>query len=132
MFGINSLELEATVDRNGNINIPNYGIFFAAGNTFKTLKSRLQTFLGKYFSGLLARPQQTFLDVSLTQLSPTKVVVMGQVNAPGPHILTTQANPLAALYSSGGVATAGSLRSIKVYRNNKLIHTIDLYDYITT
>jgi protein involved in polysaccharide export with SLBB domain len=132
VFGINSLELEATVDRNGNINIPNYGIFFAAGNTFKTLKSRLQTFLGKYFSGLLTRPQQTFLDVSLTQLSPTKVVVMGQVNAPGPHILTTQANPLAALYSSGGVATAGSLRAIKVYRNNKLIHTIDLYDYITT
>ncbi len=60
VFGINSLELEATVDRNGNINIPKYGIFFAAGNTFKTLKSRLQTFLGKYFSGLLTRPQQTF------------------------------------------------------------------------
>lgn len=132
VFGINSLELEATVDRNGNINIPNYGIFFAAGNTFKTLKSRLQTFLGKYFSGLLSRPQQTFLDVSLTQLRPTKVVVMGQVNAPGPHILTTQANPLAALYASGGVTTAGSLRAIKVYRNNKQIHTIDLYDYITT
>ncbi len=72
------------------------------------------------------------MDVSLTQLRPTKVVVMGQVSAPGPHILTTQANPLAALYASGGVTTAGSLRAIKVYRNNKLIHTIDLYDYITS
>ena len=36
--------MEATVDRNGNINIPNYGLFFAAGNTFKTLKSRLQNY----------------------------------------------------------------------------------------
>jgi len=132
VFGTNSLELEATVDRNGNINIPNYGLFFAAGNTFKTLKSRLQTYLGKYFSGLLSQPQRTFLDVSLTQLRPTKVIVMGQVNAPGPHILTTQANPLAALYASGGVTTSGSLRTINIYRNNQLIHVVDLYDYITT
>ena len=132
VFGTNSLEMEATVDRNGNINIPNYGLFFAAGNTFKTLKSRLQNYLGKYFSGLISNPQSTFLDVSLTQLRPTKVIVMGQVGAPGPQILTTQANPLAALYAAGGVTTEGSLRTIKIYRNNKLIHTLDLYDYITT
>ena len=132
VFGTNSLEMEATVDRNGNINIPNYGLFFAAGNTFKTLKSRLQNYLGKYFSGLISNPQSAFLDVSLTQLRPTKVIVMGQVGAPGPQILTTQANPLAALYAAGGVTTEGSLRKIKIYRNNQLIHTLDLYDYITT
>ena len=132
VFGTNSLEMEATVDRNGNINIPNYGLFFAAGNTFKTLKSRLQNYLGKYFSGLISNPQSTFLDVSLTQLRPTKVIVMGQVGAPGPQLLTTQANPLAALYAAGGVTTEGSLRTIKIYRNNQLIHTLDLYDYITT
>ena len=132
VFGTNSLEMEATVDRNGNINIPNYGLFFAAGNTFKTLKSRLQNYLGKYFSGLISNPQSTFLDVSLTQLRPTKVIVMGQVGAPGPQLLTTQANPLAALYAAGGVTVEGSLRTIKIYRNNQLIHTLDLYDYITT
>ena len=132
VFGTNSLEMEATVDRNGNINIPNYGLFFAAGNTFKTLKSRLQNYLGKYFSGLISNPQSAFLDVSLTQLRPTKVIVMGQVGAPGPQILTTQANPLAALYAAGGVTLEGSLRTIKIYRNNQLIHTLDLYDYITT
>jgi protein involved in polysaccharide export with SLBB domain len=35
------------------------------------------------------------------------------------------------LYASGGIATSGTLRDVKVYRNNKLIKTIDLYDYIT-
>ena len=130
VFGNNSLEFESVVDRNGNINIPNYGVFFAAGSSFKTLKERLNVFLGKYFSGLLSSPQNTFLDVSLTQLTPTKIVVVGQVNAPGPHILTTQANPLAALYAAGGVKTSGSLREVRVYRQNKLIKIIDLYDYI--
>ena len=132
VFGNNSLELEAVVDRNGNINIPEYGVFFAAGNSFKTLKKRLQVFLGKFFSGLLTTPQNTFLDVSLTQLKPTKVVVVGQVNAPGPQILTTQANTLAALYAAGGVKNSGSLREIRIYRNNKLLNSIDLYDYIVS
>ena len=132
VFGNNSLELEATVDRNGNINIPDYGVFFAAGNSFKALKKRLQIYLGKFFSGLLTTPQNTFLDVSLTQLKPTKVVVVGQVNSPGPQILTTQANPLAALYAAGGVKTTGSLREVRIYRNSKLLKTIDLYEYIVS
>ena len=71
------------------------------------------------------------MDVSLTQLRPVKVVVLGQVNAPGPHILNTSGSALSALYAAGGVKTSGTLREIKIYRNNKLYKTIDLYDYIT-
>ena len=88
-YGDNSFEQNVKVDRNGNINIRGYGLFFASGNSFKTLKSRLKVFLGKYLSGLASVPQKTFMDVSLTQLRPVKVVVLGQVSAPGPHILNT-------------------------------------------
>lgn len=130
-YGDNSMEQNVTVDRNGNINITNYGLFFASGMTFKTLKSRLKIFLGKYLSGLVSVPQKTFMDVSLTQLRPLKVVVLGQVNAPGPHILNTSGSALAALYAAGGVKTSGSLREIKIFRNGKLFKKIDLYDYIT-
>ena len=130
-YGDNSFEQNVTVDRNGNINISGYGLFFASGNSFKTLKSRLKVFLGKYLSGLASTPQKTFMDVSLTQLRPVKVVVLGQVNAPGPHILNTSGSALSALYAAGGVKTSGTLREIKIYRNNKLYKTIDLYDYIT-
>ncbi|MDC1179865.1 SLBB domain-containing protein, partial [Flavobacteriaceae bacterium] len=130
-YGDNSFEQNVTVDRNGNININGYGLFFASGNSFKTLKSRLKVFLGKYLSGLVSSPEKTFMDVSLTQLRPVKVVVLGQVNAPGPHILNTSGSALSALYAAGGVKTSGTLREIKIYRNNKLFKTIDLYDYIT-
>ena len=130
-YGDNSFQQNVTVDRNGNINISGYGLFFASGNTFKTLKSRLKLFLGKYLSGLVSSPAKTFMDVSLTQLRPVKVVVLGQVNAPGPHILNTSGSALSALYAAGGVKTSGTLREIKIYRNNKLFKTIDLYNYIT-
>ncbi len=130
-YGDNSLEQNVTVDRNGNINITGYGLFFASGMTFKTLKSRLKLFLGKYLSGLMTTPARTFMDVSLTQLRPVKVVVLGQVQSPGPHVLNTSGSALSALYAAGGVKYSGSLREIKIYRNNKLHKTIDLYDYIT-
>lgn len=130
-YGDNSFEQNVTVDRNGNVNIQGYGIFFASGNTFKTFKSRLKIFLGKYLSGLVSEPQKTFMDVSLTQLRPVKVVVLGQVLAPGPHILNTSGSALSALYAAGGVKTSGTLREIKIYRNNKLFKSIDLYEYIT-
>ena len=132
IYGNNSLETKVVVDRNGNINIPNYGVFFASGMSFKTLKSRLKIFLGKFLSGLVSTPQMTFMDVSLTQLKPTKVVVLGQVSSPGPHLLNTSGSALAALYAAGGIKLSGSLREVVIYRNNKLLKKIDLYDYITT
>lgn len=132
VFGNNQMDLVAKVDLNGNINIPNFGVFLASGNTFGTLKSRLNTYLGRYFSGLLSSPRRTFLDVSLTQIRPVKITVLGESVAPGAHLVSGFATVLNALYASGGVNTSGSLREIKVYRNNKLLKTVDLYDYITS
>ena len=131
VFGDNNLEIVSKIDLNGNISFPNKGMFFAAGNSFATLKKRVKIFLGKYYSGLLSSPSRSFLDVSLTQIRPVKVSVLGNVNTPGPHLVSGMATVLNALYASGGVNTSGTLRDVKVYRNNKLIKTIDLYDYIT-
>ena len=131
VFGDNNLEFVSKIDLNGNISFPNLGVFFAAGNSFATLKNRVKIFLGKYYSGLLSTPTRSFLDVSLTQIRPVKVSVLGNINTPGPHLVNGMATVLNALYASGGIATSGTLRDVKVYRNNKLIKTIDLYDYIT-
>ena len=131
VFGDNNLEFVSKIDLNGNISFPNLGVFFAAGNSFTTVKNRLKVFLGKYYSGLLSSPNRTFLDVSLTQIRPVKVSVLGNVTTPGPHLVNGMATVLNALYASGGISTSGTLRDVKVYRNNKLIKTIDLYDYIT-
>ena len=131
VFGDNNLEFVSKIDLNGNISFPNIGVFFAAGNSFATLKNRIKIFLGKYYSGLLSTPSRTFLDVSLTQIRPVKVSVLGNVTTPGPHLISGMATVLNALYASGGVNTSGTLRDVKVYRNNKLIKSIDLYDYIT-
>ena len=131
VYGNNALTTESKIDLNGNIIFPDLGVFQAAGNSLKTLKQRLKIFLGKFYNGLVSRPQQTFLDVSLTQIRPVKVNVLGDVKTPGPHLVNGLASVLNALYAAGGVNTNGSLRKILVYRNNKLLKEIDLYNYIT-
>ena len=131
VFGINSYQAEVKIDLNGNVVLPNIGIFFASGYTFKTLKSRLTNFLGKSFSGLLDKPQNSFIDVSLSQLRPVKITIMGESTTPGPHLVNGFATVLNAIYSSGGIKSTGSLRNIQVIRNNKKIATIDLYEYLS-
>ena len=131
VYGNNALSTESKIDLNGNIIFPDLGVFQAAGNSLKTLKSRLKIFLGKFYNGLVSSPQQAFLDISLTQIRPVSVNVIGEALTPGPHLINGLASVLNALYSAGGVKTSGSLRKILVYRNNKLLKEFDLYNYIT-
>ena len=58
------------------------------------------------------------------------VNVMGEVKTPGTYTLSAFASVFHALYMAGGTNDIGTLRNIKVYRNNKLVTTVDIYDYI--
>ena len=58
------------------------------------------------------------------------VNVMGEVKAPGTYTLSAFATVFHALYMAGGTNDLGTLRNIKVYRNNRLVTVVDIYDYI--
>ena len=131
VWGSHAYQAQVRIDLNGNIALPDNGVFFASGYTFKTLKKKLRNYLGKSYSGLNSSPQTAFIDVSLTQLRPVSITVLGESNTPGPHLVNGLATVLNALYAAGGIKATGSLREIKVYRSNKQIKSVDLYDYIT-
>ena len=97
----------------------------------KDSKIQVKNFLGKFYNGLVSSPQKAFLDISLTQIRPVTVNVLGEALAPGPHLVNGLASVLNAIYSAGGIKTTGSLRKVLLYRNNKLIKEFDLYNYIT-
>ena len=58
------------------------------------------------------------------------VNVMGEVKAPGTYTLSAFATVFHALYMAGGTNDLGTLRNIKVYRNNRLVTVVDIYDYM--
>ena len=55
---------------------------------------------------------------------------MGEVKLPGTYTLSAFATVFHALYMAGGTNDIGTLRNIKVYRNNRLVTVVDIYDYI--
>ncbi len=128
LWGEAELQFEGVVDINGNLFMPNVGQVFVSGTTYQNLNQRLKQYLSRFYSGLTK--DKIFLDVSLTKLRPIRIMVMGESNNPGSHLINAFATTLNSLYASGGIKTSGSLRDIKVFRNNKFVSTIDLYDYL--
>ncbi len=130
IWGAAELQYQLTVDAQGNIFIPTAGQIFVSGVSYESLQNKLTAYLSKFYEGLTSEPPTIFLDVSLSKLKPIKIFVTGEVAQPGGYNISSFATVFNALYSVGGPLTSGSLREIRVIRNNKVLTTVDIYDYI--
>ena len=123
IYGASQKSLECTVTPDGTIIIDGYGPISVGGLTVAEANSRLRSTLGERYSS-------SQMTLTVGQTKTITVNVMGEVQAPGTYTLSAFATVFHALYMAGGISDIGTLRSIKVYRDNKLITTVDIYDYI--
>lgn len=130
LWGAVELQYELNVDNQGTVFIPTAGQMFVSGVPYSELKNKMTLYLSKFYEGLTANPPTVFLDISLSKLKPIKIFVMGEVAKPGGYTISSFASVFNALYSVGGPLTSGSLREVRVIRNNKVIAKVDLYDYL--
>jgi protein involved in polysaccharide export with SLBB domain len=130
LWGEVELQYELNVDNQGTIFIPTAGQMFVSGVPYSELKNKMTIYLSRFYEGLMANPPTVFLDISLAKLKPIKIFVMGEVSKPGGYTISSFATVFNALYSIGGPLTSGSLREVRVVRNNKVITKVDLYDYL--
>lgn len=130
LWGAVELQYELNVDNQGTVFIPTAGQMFVSGIPYSDLKNKMTLYLSKFYEGLTTDPPTVFLDISLAKLKPIKIFVMGEVAKPGGYSVSSYATVFNALYSVGGPLTSGSLREIRVIRNNKVITKVDLYDYL--
>lgn len=130
VWGAAEFQYELTVDAQGNIFIPTAGQFFVSGTTYESLQKKLTNYLSKFYEGLASEPPTMFLDISLTKLKPIKIFVTGEIAQPGGYNISSFATVFNALYAVGGPLPSGSLREIRVIRNNKVLTTVDIYDYL--
>lgn len=112
-----------TVSPDGDITVPGFGPINLSGLTVSQATARLRSTLGSRYSS-------SSIKASLGQTRTITVNVMGEVRIPGTYTLSAFASVFHALYMAGGISEIGTLRNIKVYRNGKLVTTVDVYDYI--
>ena len=123
VYGASQKTYEVNVSPDGEITIEGFGPVQVSGLTVEQANARLRSSLGARYSGSRVK-------LSVGQTRTITVNVMGEVSVPGTYTLSAFASVFHALYMAGGPNNLGTLRNIKVYRNNRLITTVDVYDYI--
>lgn len=123
IYGASQKTIESTVSPEGTVTIEGFGPVYISGMTVQQANAQLRTQLG-------ARYSSSKIKLSVGQTRTMLVNVMGEVKAPGTYTLSAFATVFHALYMAGGTNDLGTLRNIKVYRNNRLVSTVDIYDYI--
>lgn len=123
IYGASQKTIQSTVSPDGEITIEGYGPVSVSGLTVAQANARLRNTLG-------SRYRSSRVKLTVGQTKTIMVNVMGEVKAPGTYTLSAFATVFHALYMAGGTNDLGTLRNIKVYRNNRLITVVDIYDYI--
>jgi protein involved in polysaccharide export with SLBB domain len=123
MWGGHSDRLSLTIDRQGQIALPEAGTLTLDGLTIAQAQSAIQKSLGTQF-------QNEHVEISLGRLRSVRVYVVGDVQKPSAYDVSSLSTPLSALYAAGGPTSRGSLRILRQYRGTQLVRQIDLYDFL--
>ena len=123
LWGGHSDRLSLTIDRQGQIALPEAGTITIDGLTIIQAQSAIQKALSTQFQG-------EHVEISLGRLRTVRVYVVGDVQRPGAYDVSSLSTPLSALYAAGGPTSRGSLRILRQYRGKQLVREIDLYDFL--
>ena len=114
---------ELNVKLDGTILFPEIGEVYVAGLSFQEVKDKLSQLIEKSYIGVK-------IDISLQNLSAKKITIVGAVKTPGTYLVNPFSTITGALAYSGGISEIGTLRDIKLIRNNKEVFSFDLYDLL--
>lgn len=123
IYGASQKTIECTVSPDGFVTIDGYGPVEVSGLTVSQANAKLRSTLGSRYSS-------SHIKLTVCETRSIMVNVMGEVKAPGTYTLSAFATVFHALYMAGGTNDLGTLRNIKVYRNNRLVTVVDIYDYM--
>lgn len=123
IYGASQKSLQCTITPDGDAVVEGYGPINIAGLTVAQANAKVRSTLGTRYSS-------SKIKLTVGQTKTIMVNVMGEVMAPGTYTLSAFASVFHALYMAGGTNDIGTMRNIKVYRNNSLVTTVDIYDYI--
>ena len=129
IWGASQTSVRQTISPEGSIMVNRLGPIYLNGMTVKEANNYVQ----RKFSEVYATIDEggaSQIKLTLGQIRTIQINIMGEVVAPGTYSLSSLSSVFHALYRAGGVNMLGTLRSIKLYRNGKLLRTLDVYEYL--
>ncbi|MCY7352076.1 MAG: SLBB domain-containing protein [Cytophagaceae bacterium] len=130
IYGNASYTYKLRVSPEGTIRIENLAPIVVSGLTIEEARERIISRLRLAYSGLNRPGGGVTAQITLGSIRSIRVSITGEVVKPGRYTVSSLSTAFNALYQSGGPTENGSFRSIQVIRGNRVIRTIDLYDFL--
>lgn len=125
LWGGADIETDYIVARDGSIFPQGLGKITVQGLTFENARSIIMDRFRRVI------PPSTNISVTMGQPRSIVVNVSGEVNSPGPVVVSAFTNALNVVAMAGGLNEYGNLRNIQIKRNNRIIDSVDIYRYLT-
>jgi protein involved in polysaccharide export with SLBB domain len=123
IWGQINFNANVTVDRAGEIYLPQVGAVHVAGLPYQALSDHLHAAVARVFRNFN-------LTADIGQIRAVQVYVVGMVHRPGTYTISSLSTLVDALFASGGPSVEGSMRHIYLKRNGNTIADFDLYDLL--
>ena len=123
MWGLAEGSFQLVVDRNGEVLLPKAGPVRVWGLKFSEMETLIKDQLTQYYT-------RVNVNVTMGPLRSMKVFILGEVVKPGAYTVSSISTITNALFAAGGPSPQGSLRDIRLIRNNQIISRLDLYKFL--
>jgi protein involved in polysaccharide export with SLBB domain len=123
IWGQIQADLRVTVDRGGQIYVPQVGQISVAGIHYGDLEPHLKQEISQIFKNFN-------LTANVGRLRSIQVLVLGDARYPGTYTISSLSTLVNAVFASGGPAPQGSSRHIQVRRDGATITDFDFYDLL--
>jgi protein involved in polysaccharide export with SLBB domain len=123
IWGQVNTQLNVTVDRAGDIYLPQVGPVHVAGIPFSALEDHLRDAIKPVYRNFQ-------LAADLGQTRAIQVYVTGAARRPGVYTVSSLSTLVDTIFSSGGPSMNGSLRKIELRRGAQVVTVFDLYNLL--
>lgn len=128
LTGDNEANYKLQVSPEGTIRLQYVGLISVGGLSIEQATSKIRSAMSGTYPSL--RSGRTNVAINLGNIRSIKITLLGEVVKPGSYTLSSLSTVFNALSASGGPNENGSFRKIQVIRNNKVISTIDVYNFL--
>ena len=132
IYGASAENFKLRVTPEGTVKIPNLAPVQVSGLTVEKAEERIIARLRQGgFQGLGKAGSGSYASASVGKIRSIRVTLVGEVVRPGTYTVSSLGSVFNALYQAGGPnPETGSFRRIQVIRGNRVVRTIDLYDFL--
>lgn len=128
LTGDNEANYKLQVSPDGNIRMQYVGLVQVGGLSIEQATSKIRSVMSRTYPAL--KNGRTSVSINLGNIRSIKITLLGEVVKPGSYTLSSLSTVFNALSASGGPNDNGSFRKIQVIRNNKIVSTIDVYNFL--